>query len=54
VALFYGALLLDEEITAAAIAGLVLILSGVGLASRSRQPAPVPDCTPIAEERVTA
>ena len=29
VALFYGALLLDEAITAAAIAGLVLILAGV-------------------------
>ena len=34
VALFYGALLLDEAITAAAIAGLVLILAGVALASR--------------------
>ena len=36
VALFYGALLLDEAITAAAIAGLVLILAGVALASRKR------------------
>ena len=54
VALFYGALLLDEEITAAAIAGLVLILGGVALASRSRQPAPGPDCVPVAEERVAA
>ena len=35
VALFYGALLLDETITAAAIAGLVLILGGVALASRT-------------------
>ena len=34
VALFYGALLLDETITLAAIAGLVLILAGVALASR--------------------
>ena len=34
VALFYGALLLDEAITVAAIAGLVLILGGVALASR--------------------
>ena len=34
VALFYGALLLDEAITLAAIAGLVLILAGVALASR--------------------
>jgi drug/metabolite transporter (DMT)-like permease len=36
VALFYGALLLDEEITPAAIGGLVLILGGVALASRAR------------------
>ena len=36
VALFYGALLLDEAITAAAIAGLVLILGGVAIASRPR------------------
>ena len=36
VALFYGALLLDEAITAAAIAGLVLILGGVAIASRQR------------------
>jgi drug/metabolite transporter (DMT)-like permease len=36
VALFYGALLLDEAITAAAIAGLVLILGGVALAGRKR------------------
>jgi drug/metabolite transporter (DMT)-like permease len=35
VALFYGALLLDEAITLAAIAGLVLILAGVALASRT-------------------
>jgi drug/metabolite transporter (DMT)-like permease len=34
VALFYGALLLDEAITAAAVAGLVLILAGVTVASR--------------------
>ena len=37
VALFYGALLLDEAITAAALAGLVLILGGVALASRPRR-----------------
>jgi drug/metabolite transporter (DMT)-like permease len=36
VALFYGALLLDEAITAAAVAGLVLILGGVAIASRKR------------------
>ena len=37
VALFYGAVLLDEAITPAAIAGLVLILGGVALASRPRR-----------------
>ena len=43
VALFYGAVFLDEAITAAAIAGLVLILGGVALASRRRRvPDPVP------------
>lgn len=36
VALVFGALLLDEEVTAAAIAGLVLILIGVGLAGGLR------------------
>jgi drug/metabolite transporter (DMT)-like permease len=44
VALFYGAILLDEAITVAAVAGLVLILGGVALASRprrSREPEPV-------------
>jgi drug/metabolite transporter (DMT)-like permease len=40
VALAYGALLLDEEITVTAIAGLVLILGGVFLASRAGRPAP--------------
>lgn len=37
VALFYGAVLLDEAITPAAIAGLMLILGGVALASRPRR-----------------
>jgi drug/metabolite transporter (DMT)-like permease len=37
VALAYGALLLDEQITAAAIAGLVLILVGVSLAGGERE-----------------
>jgi len=44
VALFYGAIFLDEAITVAAVAGLVLILGGVALASRprrSREPEPV-------------
>ena len=31
--MFYGAVLLDEPITVAALAGLVLILGGVALAS---------------------
>ncbi len=42
IALFYGALLLDEEITVAAIAGLALILGGVALASRRNGSQPVP------------
>ncbi len=48
VALLYGAVLLDEAITVAAVAGLALILGGVALASRPRRvparvPAPVPE-----------
>jgi drug/metabolite transporter (DMT)-like permease len=42
VALFYGALLLDEAITLAAVLGLVLILAGVALASRGPAGAPRP------------
>jgi drug/metabolite transporter (DMT)-like permease len=42
VALAYGAAFRDEPVTAAAIAGLALILVGVGLASRRRVAAPVP------------
>lgn len=42
VALLYGALLLDEAITVASIAGLALILGGVALASRRHGPEPVP------------
>jgi drug/metabolite transporter (DMT)-like permease len=41
VALLYGALLLDEEITVAAIVGLALILGGVALASRRNGSDPV-------------
>ena len=35
-ALFYGAVLLDEPVTPAALIGLVLILAGVALASGER------------------
>jgi drug/metabolite transporter (DMT)-like permease len=40
ISLAYGALLLDEKIGLAAIGGLVLILAGVTLASRTPRPAP--------------
>jgi len=51
-ALAYGAVLLDEEITPASIAGLVLILAGVALASGEREGATGP--TEIAAEAVVA
>jgi drug/metabolite transporter (DMT)-like permease len=38
IALLYGALLLDEEITVGSVVGLVLILVGVGMAGRRREP----------------
>jgi drug/metabolite transporter (DMT)-like permease len=41
-ALLYGAILLDEPITVAAIGGLALILAGVALATRSRRPTRAP------------
>ncbi len=47
IALFYGAIFLDEKITAAAIGGLVLILGGVAIASRAKR-APVPVAQPAA------
>jgi drug/metabolite transporter (DMT)-like permease len=51
ISLAYGALLLDEAITPAAIAGLVLILAGVALASREPQAAPEgAEAVPSAEE----
>src|SRR3954449_6480445 len=37
IALFYGALFLDEAITVAAVVGLVLILGGVAIASRPKR-----------------
>jgi drug/metabolite transporter (DMT)-like permease len=43
VALLYGAIFLDEEVTLAAIAGLALILGGVALASRRNGSQPVAD-----------
>jgi drug/metabolite transporter (DMT)-like permease len=51
VALFYGALLLDETITVAAIAGLVLILAGVALASRPRRVSPSGSAGPRSASR---
>jgi drug/metabolite transporter (DMT)-like permease len=45
ISLLYGAWLLDEPITAAAIAGLALILAGVALASRRSPTAPRPSGT---------
>jgi drug/metabolite transporter (DMT)-like permease len=56
VALFYGALFLDEAITVAAIAGLVLILGGVALASRPRrrhEPVPCPVTGELAAAEAT-
>ncbi len=52
VALLYGALLLDEAITAAAVGGLVLILGGVALASRPSRAAPgvEPEARPLTLE----
>ena len=48
VALFYGAMFLDEAITVAAVVGLALILGGVAIASRpKRVAAPVPAPAPV-------
>jgi drug/metabolite transporter (DMT)-like permease len=40
ISLAYGALLLDERITPAAIGGLVLVCAGVALAARGSEAAP--------------
>jgi drug/metabolite transporter (DMT)-like permease len=37
-AVFYGAVLLDEPLTAASLAGLVLVVAGSALAAARRQP----------------
>jgi drug/metabolite transporter (DMT)-like permease len=54
VALFYGALFLDEAITVAAIGGLVLILGGVALASRPRRRPPEHVPCPVTGELAAA
>jgi drug/metabolite transporter (DMT)-like permease len=48
IALFYGALLLDEPITAASVSGLALILGGVALASRKPKAARAAVAVPAA------
>lgn len=47
VALFYGALLLDEPVTAPALGGLVLILLGVALGSGVLRPGRRPAVSPV-------
>jgi drug/metabolite transporter (DMT)-like permease len=55
ISLAYGAILLDEEITPAAIGGLLLILAGVALASRAPQAAPEgAEAVACEEERLAA
>jgi drug/metabolite transporter (DMT)-like permease len=54
VALTYGAALLDEPITPAAIAGLVLILAGVALASRRAAPTAQASRAEVAEASAAA
>jgi drug/metabolite transporter (DMT)-like permease len=54
VALTYGAALLDEPITPAAIAGLVLILAGVALASRRAAPTAQASRPEVAEASAAA
>jgi len=52
VALLYGAIFLDEEITLAAIGGLALILGGVGLASRRAPVSPSGSARPRSASRL--
>ena len=54
VALLYGALLLDETISAAGLGGLALILVGVALASRGRITQPEEPCLTAEEPVVVA
>jgi drug/metabolite transporter (DMT)-like permease len=51
IALFYGAVLLDEQVTVAAVAGLALILFGVALGSGTLRPGRRTARPPAAEPR---
>jgi drug/metabolite transporter (DMT)-like permease len=49
-AVVYGATLLDEQVTAATLGGLVLILAGSWLAAEGRRPGAEPPTEPVAPE----